>query len=75
MREAGWTGGRMEKQRRVLEKQIRRTRMQRNIQDNIANILGINSRWWGDPNNMQLHLDEDSDDEDADGPLLVRERR
>ncbi|KAI0756736.1 DIL domain-containing protein [Daedaleopsis nitida] len=47
MREAGWKGGRMEEQRRILEKRMRRLRRRRNIQEDIEKALGITSRWWG----------------------------
>ncbi|OBZ79434.1 Dilute domain-containing protein C25B8.08 [Grifola frondosa] len=64
MREAGWTGGRMEEQRRSLEKRMRRIGKKRSVQQDIEKALNINHKWWGD-DDTELFLDL-SDDESED---------
>ncbi|TBU34643.1 DIL domain-containing protein [Dichomitus squalens] len=64
MREAGWQGGRMEEQRRILEKRMRRLGKRRHVQEDIEKVLGVNPKWWGDEDALySLDTDEDSDDE------------
>ena len=54
MRGEGWKGGRMEEQRRLLERRSRRMGKRKNVQLDIEKVLGISPRWWGeelsDPN-------------------------
>ena len=76
MREAGWQGGRMEEQRRILEKRMRRLGKQRHVQEDIERILGINHRWWGDEDALySLDTGEDSDDEAPSEATLVSPSR
>ena len=71
MREAGWTGGRMEERRRTLEKRMRRIGKRRDVQVDIEKILGISPKWWGDEDILyNLETDDDSDDE-APGELVI----
>ncbi|TFK92779.1 hypothetical protein K466DRAFT_539135 [Polyporus arcularius HHB13444] len=64
MREAGWKGGRMEEQRRILEKRMRRLSNRRNVQEHIERILGINPRWWGEEDLFySIETEDDSEDE------------
>ncbi|KAI0652121.1 DIL domain-containing protein [Trametes meyenii] len=67
MREAGWKGGRMEEQRRSLEKRMRRIGRRRHVQEEIEKTLGIQSRWWGDED---VFFSPDSDEEPDDEVLL-----
>lgn len=66
MRERGWTGGRMENRRRILEKRARRIAKRKELQDKVGKILGIGPRWWGDIDTEFMFNDasEDEDDED-----------
>ncbi|PSR75867.1 hypothetical protein PHLCEN_2v8781 [Hermanssonia centrifuga] len=66
MRERGWTGGRMEEHRRVLEQKRLLAEKRKEVQDNIGRILGIGQRWWGDPNAEFSFSDQEEDEEDED---------
>ncbi|KAI0673406.1 DIL domain-containing protein [Trametes maxima] len=66
MREVGWKGGRMEEQRRSLEKRMRRIGRRRHVQEEIEKTLGIHSRWWGDED---AFFSPDSDEEPEDEVL------
>ena len=73
MREAGWKGGRMEEQRRILEKRMRRLGKRRNVQEDIQKVLGITSRWWGEEDILSaIDNDDDSEDETPSDSVLVR---
>ncbi|KAI9060570.1 ankyrin [Trametes sanguinea] len=65
MREAGWKGGRMEEQRRSLEKRMRRLGKRRHVQEEIEKTLGINPRWWGDDDAFFALDSEEEVDDDA----------
>lgn len=66
MRERGWTGGRMEERRRILEKRMRRVRKRKELQDKVGTILGINPRWWGEMDSELMFGEADEDEEDED---------
>lgn len=66
MREHGWTGGRMEEHRRSLEQRARRMGKRKSMQDDIVKILGISSKWWGDPElETSFEVVEDEEDDDS----------
>ncbi|KAI0375274.1 hypothetical protein BV20DRAFT_960378 [Pilatotrama ljubarskyi] len=65
MREAGWKGGRMEEQRRSLEKRMRRLRKRRHVQEDIEKTLGINPKWWGDDDAFFALESEEETEDDA----------
>ncbi|KAI0801000.1 hypothetical protein C8Q74DRAFT_1239789 [Fomes fomentarius] len=72
MREAGWKGGRMEEQRRIFEKRMRRIGKRRHVQENIEKALGIPPRWWGDEDiGFSLDMEDDGDDETLDDSTLT----
>lgn len=76
MREAGWKGGRMEEQRRILEKRMRRLSNRRNVQEHIERILGINPRWWGEEDLFySIETEDDSEDEWLEDSTLVSQLR
>jgi len=67
MRGEGWKGGRMEDQRRLAEKRLRRLGKRKDVQDDIVRVLGISPRWWGE-DSSELSFDwseEDDEDESA----------
>ncbi|THH33516.1 hypothetical protein EUX98_g669 [Antrodiella citrinella] len=64
MREQGWTGGRMEQQRRTTEKRRLRLGKQKDVQDNLNKSLNIDPRWWGDPEAEALRLELLDDEEE-----------
>ncbi|CDO73489.1 hypothetical protein BN946_scf185013.g124 [Trametes cinnabarina] len=72
MREAGWKGGRMEEQRRSLEKRMRRLGKRRRIQEEVERVLGINPKWWGEDDTFfALESEEDADDNPLPDSVLV----
>ena len=72
MREAGWKGGRMEEQRRILEKRMRRLGKRRTVQGDIEKILGISSHWWGDEDDvLGMEADDESEDDAPEDNMLV----
>ncbi|KAI0320337.1 DIL domain-containing protein, partial [Amylostereum chailletii] len=64
MRGEGWTGGRMEERRKILEQRIVRRGKQRVVRDDIAHRLEINPKWWGDDGWHDSASSDESDDED-----------
>lgn len=72
MREAGWKGGRMEDQRRSLEKRMRRLGKRRYVQEEVEKLLGISPKWWGDEDTFfSLESDEEGDDDALSDSVLV----
>jgi hypothetical protein len=48
MRGEGWSSGKKEARRRLVDDRIKRKGKQRDIRDGVARALGVNPRWWGD---------------------------
>ncbi|EIW64338.1 uncharacterized protein TRAVEDRAFT_68170 [Trametes versicolor FP-101664 SS1] len=72
MREAGWKGGRMEDQRRSLEKRMRRLGKRRYVQESVEKLLGISPKWWGDEDTFfSLESDEEGDDDALSDAVLT----
>ncbi|TFK57015.1 hypothetical protein OE88DRAFT_1619695 [Heliocybe sulcata] len=69
MRSEGWSGGKMEERRRHVERTAKMQGHQRSIRDNIARVLEIKPRWFGDDN--VLSDSEDSEDEDIGDALFT----
>lgn len=73
MRSAGWTGGRMEERRKVLELKLIRKNKRRSVRDNVEKRLEISRKWWGDDEWETWSSDSSEDeDEDEDDSLYVR---
>lgn len=60
MRGDGWTGGRMEQKRKVLDERIKAKGKRKGVRDDVAKTLQVDQRWWGA---------EDSDDSSAESDL------
>lgn len=76
MREGGWKGGRMEDQRRSLEKRMRRLGKRRHVQEEIEKSLGISPKWWGDEDTFfSLESDEEGDEDALAESVLVSHPR
>ena len=69
MRGQGWTGGRLEQKRRLLDQRLKRKGKRKAIREDIGKVLGINSDWWGrDPDSKDPDSEEpDSDDDEDNG--------
>ncbi|KAJ7492702.1 hypothetical protein FB451DRAFT_1219300 [Mycena latifolia] len=65
MRGEGWTGGKMEAKRRLLDEKRRRNEKQRIIRDTVGKTLGVNPKWWGD-SDFSSSSDSESGDEEVD---------
>jgi len=63
MRGEGWTGGKMEVKRRLLEDRVKRKGKKRRVREDVGKILGVHPGWWGDedPDSSPLQSDSDSD--------------
>ncbi|KAJ3826182.1 DIL domain-containing protein [Lentinula raphanica] len=62
MRGEGWTGGRLEEKRRILEERMKRKGKQQSIRDDVGKALDIHPRWWNSGSD-EFSLSEDSDEE------------
>ncbi|GAW06078.1 Dilute domain-containing protein [Lentinula edodes] len=62
MRGEGWTGGRLEDKRRILDERMKRKGKQQSIREDVGQALGIHPRWWN-PDLDEFNLSDDSDSE------------
>lgn len=65
MRGEGWTGGKMEAKRRLLDERRRRREKQHIVRVTVGRTLGVNPQWWGD-SDYASSSDSESGDEAAD---------
>ncbi|KAH9487020.1 Dilute domain-containing protein C25B8.08 [Psilocybe cubensis] len=73
MRGEGWTGGRMEERRRVLEQRSRKKSHKKEIREGVGKILGVNPDWWGkDSDISDEESDSDEEEEEDDGIYTPR---
>ncbi|KAF9015076.1 DIL domain-containing protein [Cyathus striatus] len=63
MRSEGWTGGRMEQRRRVLERRTKRKLRHQEIREDVAQTLNVNPKSWYSDSDTTL---SESDSEDSD---------
>ncbi|KIK70898.1 hypothetical protein GYMLUDRAFT_32974 [Collybiopsis luxurians FD-317 M1] len=73
MRGEGWTGGRMEAKRRILDERMKRKGRQKSLREDVAKVLGIHPRWWNSESD-EVNLSDDSDtegEEDEDENLYT----
>jgi hypothetical protein len=69
MRGDGWTGGRMEQKRKVLDERIRQRDKRKSVRDIVAKTLNVDQRWWGDDDSDSS---SDSDyEEEEENPETV----
>ncbi|KAM6498026.1 DIL domain containing protein [Amanita muscaria] len=64
MRGEGWTGGKMEQKRRLLEARLKRRGKRKVICENITRVLELEPRWWGTDSELAPSESSDSEDED-----------
>ena len=63
MRGQGWTGGRMEQKRKVIDRRSKRQKKQSEVRDALGKVLGIDLAWWEEESDPLLG-DSDSDGEE-----------
>lgn len=63
MRGDGWTGGRMEEKRKVLEERLKAKGKRKNVRESVAKALQVDQKWWG----------ADDSDDSADSDLEEEE--
>ncbi|GLB36057.1 putative DIL [Lyophyllum shimeji] len=63
MRGEGWTGGRMEQKRRILEQRQKRKAKRKEARDDISRVLSISPSWWGSGTDSESESEDDDDDE------------
>jgi len=71
MRGEGWTGGRMEEQRRQLERRTVWKRRRDRVREDVAKVLPIAPQWWGDDEWQSIVSECDEDDSEGEEALLV----
>ncbi|KAI0274770.1 DIL domain-containing protein [Gloeopeniophorella convolvens] len=71
MRGEGWTGGRMEEQRRKLERQMARKRRRERVRDDVGKVLSIAPQWWGDEEWETIASESDDGEGDGEEGLLT----
>ena len=71
MRGEGWTGGRMEEQRRQLERRAERERRRERVRENVGKVLPIAPQWWGDDEWQTIVSESDEDGSEGEEALLV----
>ncbi|KAH7910885.1 DIL domain-containing protein [Hygrophoropsis aurantiaca] len=74
MRGEGWTGGRMEERRRVLDERLKRKGKRKIIQENVSKILGVQPQWWKTEDSANSSTDSGSDDDEDDEMLYTPAR-
>jgi hypothetical protein len=70
MRGQGWTGGRMERKRRLSEQRTERKGKQKEVRDGIGKALGVSPTWWGLETDF-LSSDSESDGDEEDERIYV----
>jgi hypothetical protein len=71
MRGEGWTGGRMEEQRRRSERRIARKRRRERIREDVGKVLPVAPQWWGDDEWQAVASESDEDESEGEEALLV----
>ncbi|KAI0307888.1 DIL domain-containing protein [Multifurca ochricompacta] len=71
MRGEGWTGGRMEEQRRQLDLRVARKRKRERIRQDVEKVLSVAPQWWGDDEWDATASESDEDESEGEDALLV----
>jgi len=71
MRGEGWTGGRMEEQRRQLERRAARKRRRERVREDIGKVLSIAPQWWGDDEWQTTASQSDEGESEGEETVLV----
>lgn len=71
MRGEGWTGGRMEERRKVLEQRSRKQGQKKEIRESVGKILGVNPDWWGKDSELSDEESDSDEEEEADDGVYV----
>ncbi|KAI0304804.1 DIL domain-containing protein [Russula brevipes] len=71
MRGEGWTGGRMEEQRRQLERRMAQKRRRERVREDVGKVLSIAPQWWGNEDWQAIASDSDEDESEGEETLLV----
>ncbi len=71
MRGEGWTGGRMEEQRRQLERRTARERRRERVREDVGKVLSIAPQWWRDDEWQAIASESDDDEIEGEETVLV----
>lgn len=76
MRGDGWTGGRMEQKRKVLDERIKEKGKQKSVRDDVAKTLSVDKKWWGseDSDESSVHSNSGEDEDDQEGVYVSTPR-
>ena len=75
MRGDGWTGGKMEQKRKVLEERIKQKSKQKSVRDHVAKTLSVDQRWWGADDSDSSSIDSDLEEEENPENVYVSTTR
>jgi hypothetical protein len=71
MRSEGWTGGRMEEQRRQIERRAARKRRRERVREDVGKVLSVAPQWWGDDEWQAIASESDEDESEGEETVLV----
>jgi hypothetical protein len=71
MRGQGWTGGRMEERRRLLEQRSKRKGRKKEIREDVGKALGVTPDWWRRNSDLSDSEDDSDEDEEVDDNVYV----
>lgn len=71
MRGEGWTGGRMEEQRRQVERRAARERRREHVREDVGKVLSIAPQWWRDDEWQAIAFESDEDESEGEETILV----
>lgn len=71
MRGDGWTGGKMEQKRKVLEERIKQRDKRKSVRENVAKTLSVDQGWWGDDDSDTSSVDSDLEEEEISENVYV----
>jgi hypothetical protein len=75
MRGDGWTGGKMEQKRKVLEERIKQKSKQKSVRDHVAKTWSVDQRWWGADDSDSSSIDSDLEEEESPENVYVSTTR
>lgn len=71
MRGEGWTGGKMEEQRRQLERTAAWKRRRERAREEVGKVVSIAPQWWGDDEWLAIAPESDEGESEGEETVLV----
>lgn len=70
MRGDGWEGGRMERKRKILDEHLKKRGKRKHVRDEVAKVLSVDHKWWGEEDSETSSDDSDVDAETEYSDIL-----